>query len=108
MDPTADAYFNTKQGFNDLINSCYTQMRSQITGGGFAPMEYGTDLWENASDVEANEFNTYLPTLNAGNRFVYGLWSGYYIGIATCNTAISRAKNPVTGMTAGRSCYKGC
>jgi starch-binding outer membrane protein, SusD/RagB family len=98
-DPTADAYFNTKQGFADLINSCYTQLRSQITGGGFAPMEYGTDLWENASDVEANEFNTYLPTLNAGNTFIYSLWSGYYIGIATCNTAISRAKNPVSGMT---------
>jgi len=106
MDPTADAYFNTKQGFNDLINSCYTQMRSQITGGGFAPMEYGTDLWENASDVEANEFNTYLPTLNSGNRFVYGLWSGYYTGIATCNTAISRAKNPVTGMTAAEVATK--
>lgn len=98
-EPTADAYFNTKQGYLDLINSSYTQLRSQITGGGFGLMEYGTDLWENASDVEANEFNTYLPTLNSGNRFIYSLWSSYYTGIAVCNTAIGRAAKPVTGMT---------
>jgi hypothetical protein len=98
-EPVADTYFNTQQGFADLINSCYTSMRRTITGGGFAVMEYGTDLWENASDVERNEFNTYLPTLNDGNTEIYNLWSRYYEGIAACNTAITRAKNPVTSMT---------
>jgi starch-binding outer membrane protein, SusD/RagB family len=98
-DPTADAYYNTKQGFTDLINSCYTQLRTQLTGGQFATQESGTDLWQYASDVETSEFGSYLPTLNASNSFLYNLWSNYYLGIAACNTAINRAAKPITGMS---------
>ena len=98
-EPTADAYFNTKQGFVDLINSCYVQMRTQLRGNQFGLMELGTDLWENASDVGVIEFNTYSGVLNDGNSSVYHLWSNYYLGITACNTAINRAQNPVTGMS---------
>lgn len=96
-EPIADTYYNTATGFNDLINASYTQTRSQMNGGGLAPMLYGTDLWTSASDVEANEFNTYSPALQASNNILYNLWEGYYIGIAACNTAISRA-GEVVGM----------
>src|SRR5690606_4842216 len=97
-EPIADTYYNTATGFSDLINSCYTQTRSQMNGGGLAPMLYGTDLWTSASDVEANEFNTYSPALQASNNILYSLWEGYYIGIAARNTAISRA-GEVIGMS---------
>ncbi|WP_257658214.1 RagB/SusD family nutrient uptake outer membrane protein [Parapedobacter lycopersici] len=97
-EPTADTYYNTATGFSDLINACYTQTRSQMNGGGLAPMLYGTDLWTSASDVEANEFNTYSPALQASNNILYNLWEGYYIGISACNTAISRASG-VNGLT---------
>ena len=98
-EPVADGYYNLKQGYLDLINACYTNTRSQITGGGFCLMEYGTDLWTNASDAEGNEFNSYLPELQASNAKIYSLWSTYYLGIAACNTAISRSTNNITGMT---------
>ena len=101
-EPTADAYFNTQKGFSDLINSCYTNMRRTIGGGLFAIQEYGTDLWENGSDVEVNEFNTYSPMLNDGNSQVYNYWQYNYLGITACNTAITRAKDPVTGMTSAQ------
>jgi hypothetical protein len=96
--PVADTYYKTAKGFNDLINSCYTQTRSQMNGEGIAPFIYGTDLWTNASDAGSNEFNSYLPALQPSNTTLYNLWAGYYLGIAACNTAISRAPN-VAGMT---------
>ncbi|HEY1006399.1 MAG TPA: RagB/SusD family nutrient uptake outer membrane protein, partial [Sphingobacteriaceae bacterium] len=95
--PVADVYYKTAKGYSDLINSCYTQTRSQMNGEGIAPMIYGTDLWTNASDAGANEFNTYLPALQPSNSILYNLWAGYYLGIAACNTAITRAKD-VLGM----------
>lgn len=96
--PVADAYYKTPEGFKDLINSCYTQTRSQMNGDAIAMFIYGTDLWTNASDAGANEFNSYLPALQPANNTIYNLWAGYYLGIAACNTAISRAPD-VQGMT---------
>ena len=96
--PVADTYYKTAKGFKDLVNACYTQTRSQMNGNAIAPMLYGTDLWTSASDAEANEFNTYSPALQAANPILYSIWSGYYQGIGSCNTAISRSKD-VTGMT---------
>lgn len=96
--PVADTYYKTAQGFKDLVNSCYTQTRSQMNGDAIAMFIYGTDLWTNASDAGANEFNSYLPALQPANSIVYNLWAGYYLGIAACNTAISRAP-AVEGMT---------
>jgi starch-binding outer membrane protein, SusD/RagB family len=97
--PVADGYYKTAKGFGDLINSCYTQTRSQMNGEGLAPMIYGTDLWTNASDAGANEFNSYSPALQPSNPILYSLWAGYYLGIGACNTAISRSVN-VTDMPA--------
>ncbi|MGI8634325.1 MAG: RagB/SusD family nutrient uptake outer membrane protein [Segetibacter sp.] len=96
--PVADTYYKTAKGFSDLINSCYTQTRSQMNGEGIAMFIYGTDLWTNASDAGSNEFNSYLPALQASNTTIYNLWSGYYLGIGACNTAISRSPT-VEGMT---------
>jgi hypothetical protein len=96
--PVADTYYKTAKGFSDLINSCYTQTRSQMNGEGIAPFIYGTDLWTNASDAGSNEFNSYLPALQASNSTLYNLWAGYYLGIGACNTAISRSPT-VEGMT---------
>lgn len=97
-EPTTD-YYSSKKGYLDLINACYTMTRSQVRGTQFAIMEYGTDLWTSASDGAVNEFNTYLPNLQPANSTINNLWESYYQGITTCNTAISRAKNPIEGMT---------
>src|SRR5690554_544975 len=96
-EPVADVYYKTPTGYSDLVNAAYTQTRSQMNGGGLAPFLYGTDLWTSASDVEANEFNTYSSALQASNNIVYNLWAGYYEGIAVANAAIGRAKD-VVGM----------
>lgn len=96
--PVADTYYNTAKGFADLINASYTQTRSQMNGEQVALYLYGTDLWQNASDAGANEFNSYSPALQPSNDIVYNLWAGYYLGIGACNTAISRASK-VQGMT---------
>lgn len=95
--PTANSYYKTAEGFKNLVNACYTQTRSQLNGDAVAMSLYGADLWTHASDIGADEFNSYLPTLNPTDNILYNFWSGYYLGIAACNTAISRAKD-VTGM----------
>lgn len=95
--PSGDTYYATANGFNDLINACYTHTRTHLDGNGIAMDIYGADLWTHASDIGANEFNSYLPTLNATSSILYNYWSGYYLGIADCNTAITRQET-VTDM----------
>jgi len=97
-EPVPDVYYNKKAGYLELINACYTQTRTVVDFSAWAVLEYGTDLWTNGSDGSQNEFNTYLPSLSSRNATLYSLWSGFYTGIGTCNTAISRASN-IPGMT---------
>lgn len=96
--PVADSYYKTADGFRSLINACYTQTRSNLGGNAFALFIYGTDLWTNGSDAGVIEFNSYLPSLEPSNPTINALWNGFYLGIGTCNTAISRSSS-VTGMT---------
>ncbi len=97
--PVGDTYYATAQGYTDLINSCYTNTRAFLSQGDSpALLLYGTDMWTNASDAGANEFNSYSAALNPTNSSLFSMWSAYYVGIAGCNAAIDRAKG-VSGMT---------
>lgn len=96
--PSADAYYQTPQGYGDLVNSSYVFSR-HLFGGNFAELVlFGTDLWLSGSDLGAAEFNTYSAALQPGNGALWGLWQNFYLGIAATNTAISRAGD-VQGMS---------
>lgn len=97
--PSADSYYQTPQGYGDLVNSSYVFTRHMF-GGNYAQLVlFGTDLWLSGSDLGASEFNTYSPALEPGNTALWQLWQNFYLGIAATNTAISRKDN-VTGMSA--------
>ncbi|HOU96877.1 MAG TPA: RagB/SusD family nutrient uptake outer membrane protein [Bacteroidales bacterium] len=98
-EPVADVFYNTAEGYGQLINSCYTYTRTVVNFGTWAIFEYGTDLWTNGSDGAQSEFNTYLPSLSSRHATLYNFWSGMYIGIGICNTAISRGNKDISGMT---------
>ncbi|MGM5469988.1 RagB/SusD family nutrient uptake outer membrane protein [Flavobacteriaceae bacterium LMO-SS05] len=100
VSPPINSYFKTEVGFNDLVNSNYVFARTLFAGGNnFAPLVFfGTDLWTNGSDGTFIEFNAYNSGIQPANPVLWNLWAPFYQGIATCNTAISRAPD-VEGVT---------
>src|SRR5690606_40763848 len=50
----------------------------------------GTDIW-GAGYGSEQSFNNYDGGMAPGHGFYWNVWSGFYQGIATCNTVIGRA-----------------
>ncbi|MFY0653197.1 MAG: RagB/SusD family nutrient uptake outer membrane protein [Cyclobacteriaceae bacterium] len=98
---TADNYFNTQQGFEDLTLSIYplwrdiTQQRTLVLRG--------TDLfsaggWDNANTDGALE-DTFGPGFGASFAPVQLLWDLLYVEVNRANTVITRSET-VVGMDA--------
>ena len=89
--PVADQYYTTSKGFNDLVNSSYQFLRSYYgKEEGHMLTTLGTDIW-GAGYGSVQSFNNYDGGMEPGHGFYWNVWSGFYQGIATCNTVIARA-----------------
>lgn len=91
--PVADQHFKTPSGFNDLVNSSYQFLRSYYgKEEGHMMTTLGTDIW-GAGYGSVQSFNNYDGGMAPSQGFYWNVWSGFYQGIASCNTVIARAKD---------------
>jgi hypothetical protein len=89
--PVADQHFKTSKGFNDLVNSSYQFLRSYYgKEEGHMLTTLGTDIW-GAGYGSVQSFNNYDGGMAPSHRFYWNVWSGFYQGIASCNTVVGRA-----------------
>lgn len=101
---TADNYYVTEQGFEDLIRSNYTKLREIHKERGLVFM--GTDLFtstawdEAAAGNQGDALNVYDIRLNPNMGESTALWDLLYKQISRTNTAISR-QGGVQGMDPG-------
>ncbi|CAL1518696.1 hypothetical protein MMC2321_02440 [Chitinophaga sp. MM2321] len=88
---TSDSYYKSRDGFEDLIRSCYTLLRGISKQRNLVLQ--GTDIFTtNGWDAgEAGDaLNSYDVTFNSSNGDLKALWNLLYIEIGRTNTAISR------------------
>lgn len=96
-DPVADEHLATPKGFNDLVNASYMFLQSYYgKEEGHMMTTLGTDIW-GAGYGSVQSFNNYDGGMAPSQGFYWNVWSGFYQGIATCNTVIGRAAG-VKGM----------
>ncbi len=95
----SDAYFAEKEGYESLVNSCYSSLRT-VWKGDPCLFCFGTDMYNRGEsemisgsyqnrDTWARELNDY-DALNSENEAVTTFWTNVYKGIQICNTAIAR------------------
>lgn len=98
---TTDSYYVDEDGFESLVNACYTPLRDIITTRDL--VFFGTDMFTSVAWNLAEEgntgsaLNTYNSTLNSETGAVSSLWSTLYEEVSICNTAITRSDN-IEGM----------
>lgn len=89
------SYYETEQGIEALIKSCYHALRYK-TGGettyGF--YEYGTDEYMKGAEwreqYAKDAFNDYTGELNSADWDLNEFWNHYYNGIDRCNVAVDK------------------
>lgn len=97
---TGDNFYGDVNGYEKLINSCYSAMRDIYSGDPWL-FSWGTDIFtrgevESTSGAaaqsiqRASQLNEY-KTLSADNPYVTEVFTDLYIGIQRCNTAINKA-----------------
>ncbi len=94
-----DTRFNTPDGFNEIVNAAYTNLRHYYgTERGHGMTEgYGVDIFHEGADGSHKQWNFYGVQLNPATGWVSQLWDFMYEGINMANTAISRG-NQVEGL----------
>jgi hypothetical protein len=93
--PVADQHYTTPKGFNDLVNASYEFLRTYYgKEEGHMMTTLGTDIW-GAGYGSVQSFNDYDGGMAPSQGFYWNVWSGFYQGIATCNTILSRADGVV-------------
>ena len=90
---TAENTFNTPEGYEMLVNQCYSNLRAMCYGREDMLFmgETGTDIWHPAYDRNyAQQINKYLD-LTSAVGIVKNVWERFYVPINLCNAAIDRA-----------------
>ena len=100
---TADSYYKTEAGFEDLVRSTYPSLRS-ITNQGELVLT-GTDLftkwgWDEAVSEPGWPLNVYNEGLASSLTDLESFWNNLYREISRTNTVTSR-EGDVTGMDEG-------
>ena len=103
----SDEYFVTSDGYESLVNSCYSSLRKVWKN---EPWLFclGVDIYTRGEselisgsygnrDVYSSELNEY-STLDAENGYVSDFYTNVYYGIQACNTAIAKSKS-VSGVS---------
>lgn len=85
---TAETYFNTKSGFEDLAKSNYPNLRP-ITSSFNGLYYLGTDIFTTytVGDV-SNPLNNYTTSLNSSIGDVNGFWTQLYAAINVANSTL--------------------
>lgn len=94
---TAETYYTTPQGFEDLVKSNYSPLRPILSFGGMHWL--GTDIFSNGDPNATNDLNNYGSNLNSNNADVDTYWKELYYSIGLTNTTLLYATK-VTGMDA--------
>ena len=97
---TAENYYVTPVGFEDLVRSTYPLLRNLIRDRDLVMQ--GTDIfsqgdWTRAATAIGSAFNEYDANLSPSTGAVETLWNRLYLEINRTNTVISRAE-AVVGM----------
>ena len=95
---SAEKYFATAVGYENLINGCYSTMKSVYNTKNYNVLsQLGTDI------VTQNDINA--PTLTAVNKyilyqsdngFIFTQWTNLFAALKNVNAAIDRAANVIT------------
>lgn len=98
---TAETYFSTEAGFEDLGESMYYSISTKYADWNNI-WDHGTDIFEYGSGGR-RYLNDYTSELgpSATNRNWYPIWVSYYRGINLANSVIGRA-NEVEGLSEAR------
>ncbi len=102
----ADQYFQTKDGYESLVNASYATLRTMWKNEPWL-FNLGVDIYTRGEselvsgsygnrDVYSSELNEYA-TLDAQNGYVSSFYTNAYYSIQVCNTAINKAER-VSGM----------
>lgn len=87
---TAD-FYNEPEGFTAVINAAYVPLRAFYGDEiGTALTVFGTDEYTNGGHGSYHYMNQYTADLNSESPTFWHLWSQFYKGINTCNTAVNR------------------
>ncbi|MEX2601748.1 MAG: RagB/SusD family nutrient uptake outer membrane protein [Balneolaceae bacterium] len=90
-----DERFNTPDGFDEIVNASYTNLRLYYgTERGHAMTEgYGVDIFHEGADGSHKQWNFYGVQLNPSTGLVRELWDFMYEGINMANTVINRGQS---------------
>ncbi|MEI6950750.1 RagB/SusD family nutrient uptake outer membrane protein [Paraflavisolibacter sp. H34] len=89
---TADVLYNTPEGMENLINSCYAPTRLWYGKMiGYLLTEAGTDEMLRAGwGGGYSPYHEYTSSLQGSDPGLIHVWGGFYKGINACNAAIGR------------------
>lgn len=96
-----DERFNTPDGFEEVMNAAYHQLRQYYgreRGHGMTE-GYGVDIFHEGADGSHKQWNFYGVQLNASTDWARELWDEMYEGINIANTVLNRA-DQVEGVSA--------
>src|SRR5690554_6104757 len=87
---TADNYYETVEGMEALVNSCYTPMRFWYgKENGIALTETGTDIFTRGNGMENPPVALYNSDLSGANGPLNFYWTRLYSALNTTNAAIA-------------------
>lgn len=92
---TTDTYYNTAQGFEDLVKANYAPLRPILSFGGIH--NFGTDIFSVGDPNAVNDLNNYGSNLNPNNPDLDTYWKQLYYSIGLTNTTLSYSSK-VTGL----------
>ncbi len=84
-------YYNTEQGIEDLVKSCYAPLRFK-TGfeQTYCLWNFGTDEYTQSGQTGWKYFNEYGSELNSSREYIGALWDNNYNAINRCSNAVER------------------
>ncbi|MEX0648495.1 MAG: RagB/SusD family nutrient uptake outer membrane protein [Balneolaceae bacterium] len=88
-----DERFNSSEGFEEVMNAAYFQLRQYYgreRGHGMTE-GYGVDIFHEGADGSHKQWNFYGVQLNASTGWAREMWDEMYEGINIANTVIGRS-----------------
>ncbi|HKO15153.1 MAG TPA: RagB/SusD family nutrient uptake outer membrane protein [Gemmatimonadaceae bacterium] len=87
-----DSYYSTPEGFDAAVSGSYEELRNFYgQERGLTVTVFGTDEFTKGADGSHKAINDYTAALNGDESYFRDSWRGFYRGINTANTVISRA-----------------
>ncbi|WP_423127207.1 RagB/SusD family nutrient uptake outer membrane protein [Gaoshiqia sp. Z1-71] len=89
---TADNLFVTSEGYEKLINGCYSDLRTIYNSKDFLNLGWlGTDIISQNNRISTNDLNQYTVNYDSNNGSVNSTWNNLYKAMKNANSAIGRA-----------------